>query len=52
MRTTANIITNTIEKNYLLESAKKSEKELACANDVLKQVNQELDSFVYISSHD
>ena len=52
MRTTANIITNTIEKNYLLESAKKSEKELACANDILKQVNQELDSFVYISSHD
>ncbi len=52
MRTTANIITNTIEKNYLLESAKKSEKELACANDILKQVNQELDSFVYIASHD
>ena len=52
MRTTANIITNTIEKNYLLESAKKSEKELAQANDVLKQVNQELDSFVYIASHD
>ena len=52
MRTTANIITNTIEKNYLLESAKKSERELAQANDVLKQVNQELDSFVYISSHD
>ncbi|OGI06189.1 MAG: hypothetical protein A3I68_02800 [Candidatus Melainabacteria bacterium RIFCSPLOWO2_02_FULL_35_15] len=52
MRTTANIITNTIEKNYLLESAKKSEKELALANDVLRQVNQELDSFVYIASHD
>ena len=52
MRTTANIITNTIEKNYLLESAKKSEKELALANDILKQVNQELDSFVYIASHD
>lgn len=52
MRTTANIITNTIEKNYLLESAKKSEKELALANDVLKQINQELDSFVYIASHD
>ena len=52
MRTTANMITSTIEKNYLLESAKKSEKELALANDILKQVNQELDSFVYISSHD
>ena len=52
MRTTANIITNTIEKNYLLEAAKKSEKKLACANDILKQVNQELDSFVYVASHD
>ena len=52
MRTTANIITNTIEKNYLLEATKKSEKELACANDILKQVNQELDSFVYVTSHD
>lgn len=52
MRTTANIITNTIEKNYLLESAKKSEKELALANDVLRQINQELDSFVYVASHD
>lgn len=52
MRTTAHIITNTIEKNYLLESAKKSEKELAQANQVLRQVNQELDSFVYIASHD
>lgn len=52
MRTTTNIITTTIEKNYLLESAKKSEKELTIANNVLKQVNQELDSFVYIASHD
>ncbi len=52
MRTTANIITSTIEKNFLVESAKKSEKELALANDILKQVNQELDSFVYIASHD
>ena len=52
MRTTANIITSNIEKNYLLESARKSEEELAQANEVLKQMNQELDSFVYISSHD
>ena len=52
MKTTANIITNTIERNFLLESAKKSEKELAQANEVLKQVNKELDSFVYIASHD
>lgn len=52
MRTTANIVTSTIERNYLLEVAKKSESELAQANEVLKQVNQELDSFVYIASHD
>ena len=52
MKTTANIITSTIERNYLLEVAKKSESELAQANEVLKQVNQELDSFVYIASHD
>lgn len=52
MKTTANIITSTIERNHLLEIAKKSESELAQANEVLKQVNQELDSFVYIASHD
>ena len=59
MRTTANIITSTIERNQLLELAKKSEVEtrltaslLAQANEVLKQVNKELDSFVYIASHD
>lgn len=52
MKTTANIITSTIERNQLLEIAKKSERELAQANEVLKHVNQELDSFVYISSHD
>ena len=52
MRTTANIITSNIEKNYLLESAKKSEEELAQANEILKEMNQELDSFVYIASHD
>lgn len=51
-KTTANIITGTIERNYLLETAKKSEKELAQANEILKIVNQELDSFVYIASHD
>ena len=52
MKTTANIITSTIERNHLLEAAKRSEKELAQANEVLRQVNQELDSFVYIASHD
>lgn len=52
MKTTANIITSTIERNHLLETAKKSERELAQANEILKQVNQELDSFVYIASHD
>lgn len=52
MKTTANIITGTIERNQLLEVAKKSESELAQANEVLRQVNQELDSFVYIASHD
>lgn len=52
MKTTANIITSTIERNQLLEIAKKSEMELAQANEVLKTVNHELDSFVYISSHD
>ncbi len=52
MKTTANIITGTIERNQLLEVAKKSESELAQANEILRQVNQELDSFVYIASHD
>lgn len=52
MRTTANIITSTIERNQLLEVAKRSERELAQANEILKNVNQELDSFVYIASHD
>lgn len=52
MKTTANIITGTIERNHLLEAAKKSEKELAEANEDLQQINQELDSFVYIASHD
>ena len=52
MRTTANIITNTIEKNYLLEAAKQSEEKLAKANHFLEQANKELDSFVYIASHD
>ena len=52
MKTTANIITSTIERNHILEIAKQSEKELAQANEVLKSVNQELDSFVYIASHD
>lgn len=52
MKTTANVIIGTIERNYLLEAAKKSENEVAQANEVLKQVNQELDSFVYIASHD
>ena len=52
MKTTANIITSTIERNQLLEIAKKSEAELAQANEVLKEVNQELDSFMYIASHD
>ncbi|MBI3589876.1 MAG: GAF domain-containing protein [Candidatus Melainabacteria bacterium] len=52
MKTTANIITSTIERNHLLEVARKSENKLAEANEVLKQVNQELDSFVYIASHD
>lgn len=52
MKTTANIITSTIERNHLLEIAKKSERELSQANEILKQVNQELDSFVYIASHD
>lgn len=52
MKTTANVIISTIERNYLYEMAKKSETELAQANEVLKQMNQELDSFVYIASHD
>lgn len=52
MKATTNIITGTIERNHLLGIAKKSEKELAQANEVLKQINQELDSFVYIASHD
>lgn len=52
MKTTANIITSTIERNHLLEAAKKSETELGQANEILKQVNMELDSFVYIASHD
>lgn len=52
MKTTANIITSTIERNQLLEAAKRSERELAQANEILKNVNQELDSFVYIASHD
>ena len=52
MKTTANIITSTIERNHLIEIAKKSERELAYANEILKHVNQELDSFVYIASHD
>jgi signal transduction histidine kinase len=52
MKTTANVITGTIERNHLLEAAKRSERELAQANEILKQVNQELDSFVYIASHD
>lgn len=52
MKATTNIITGTIERNHLLEAAKNSELELAQANEVLKQVNQELDSFVYIASHD
>ncbi len=52
MRTTANIITSTIERNYLLETAKRTERELIQANEILKHVNQELDEFVYIASHD
>ena len=52
MKTTANLITSTIERNCLLEAARKSEKELAQANEILKHVNQELDSFAYIASHD
>ncbi len=52
MRTTANIITSTIERNQLLEITKKSERELTQANEILKHVNQELDAFVYIASHD
>jgi len=52
IKATTNIITGTIERNHLLETAKKSERELAQANEVLKHVNQELDSFVYIASHD
>ncbi|OGI20611.1 MAG: hypothetical protein A3B68_08640 [Candidatus Melainabacteria bacterium RIFCSPHIGHO2_02_FULL_34_12] len=52
IKATTNIITGTIERNHLLEAAKKSELELKQANEVLKQVNQELDSFVYIASHD
>ncbi len=52
MKTTANIITSTIERNQLLDIAKKSQIELAEINDELKKKNQELDSFVYIASHD
>ena len=52
MKTTANIITSTVERNHLVEITKRSERELAIANTILKHVNQELDSFVYIASHD
>ena len=52
IKATANIITSTIERNLLVESARKSEKELAHANEILRNINQELDSFVYIASHD
>jgi signal transduction histidine kinase/predicted hydrocarbon binding protein len=52
MKTTANIISSTLERNHLLDMAKKTEKDLAHANEGLKHTNQELDSFVYISSHD
>lgn len=52
MKTTANIITSTIERNKLLEIATESENELAEANENLTQINKELDSFVYIASHD
>ena len=45
MKTTANIITSTIERNQLVV-------ELAKANEELKLINKELDSFVYIASHD
>lgn len=52
VKTTTNIITSTIERNLLVERAVRSERELLKAYEELKQVNQELDSFVYISSHD
>lgn len=52
MKTTANIITSTVERNMLLEAATSSEKELSNTLEELKQVNKELDSFVYIASHD
>lgn len=45
IKTTANIITSTIERNQLLEKAQKS-------NEELKFINKELDSFVFIASHD
>src|SRR3989338_4364710 len=45
IKTTANIITSTIERNLLLEKAHRS-------NEELQLVNKELDSFVFIASHD
>jgi len=52
VKTTTNIFTSTIERNQLIELANNREQELREANNILKTVNQELDSFVYISSHD